>query len=70
MRTNIVIDDALVTEAMALTGIRTKRALVDQALRELIKTHKKKDLLDLAGKLTFAEDYDHKAARELRDGAD
>ena len=40
MRTNIVLDDALVTEAFALTGVRTKKELVNLALRELIVQHK------------------------------
>ncbi|MBM4041131.1 MAG: type II toxin-antitoxin system VapB family antitoxin [Planctomycetes bacterium] len=36
MRTNIVLDDQLVEQAMQLTGIRTKRALVEEALRTLV----------------------------------
>jgi Arc/MetJ family transcription regulator len=36
MRTNIEIDDQLMTRAMELTGLRTKRAVVDAALRALI----------------------------------
>ena len=36
-RTNIEIDDALVTEAMHLTGSRTKREVVDVALRRLVE---------------------------------
>ena len=35
-RTNIVLDDALVERAMRLTGARTKREVVDIALRRLI----------------------------------
>jgi Arc/MetJ family transcription regulator len=37
MRTNIEIDDALLAEAMALTGEPTKRATVEAALRTLIR---------------------------------
>ena len=36
-RTNIEIDDALVEKAMHLTGARTKREVVDIALRRLIE---------------------------------
>lgn len=36
MRTNIVLDDCLVKEAMRLTKSRTKREVVDRALRELV----------------------------------
>lgn len=70
MRTNIVLDDELIEEATRLTGIRTKRELVDTALRELIRTKRKKSLFDLAGKIDFADDYDYKAVRELRYGTD
>jgi Arc/MetJ family transcription regulator len=70
MRTNIVLDDALVNEAFALTGVRTKKELVNLALRELIAQRRKKDLLDLAGKLEFADDFDHKALRHMRNDPD
>ena len=64
MRTNIVLNDELVDEAARLTGITTKKDLVDEALRVLISTRKRKNLLDLAGKIQFAPGYDHKALRE------
>ena len=70
MRTNIVLDDALVSEAFALTGARTKKELVNLALRELISQRRKKNLLDLAGKLEFADGYDHKALRDTRGDTD
>lgn len=66
MRTNIVLDDDLVSEAFTLTGVRTKKELVNLALRELVAHRKKKDLLDLAGKIEFSSDFDHKALRSLR----
>ncbi|HEC13674.1 MAG TPA: type II toxin-antitoxin system VapB family antitoxin [Acidiferrobacteraceae bacterium] len=68
MRTNIVLDDNLVKEAFALTHVRTKKALVDLALRELIRAKKKKNLLELSGRLEFQPDYDHKEIRTMRDG--
>jgi Arc/MetJ family transcription regulator len=37
MRTNVVINDDLLREAMSLTGVRTKRALIEEALRTLIE---------------------------------
>ncbi len=70
MRTNIVLDDELVQQASALTGITVKRELVNLALHELIKIKRKKNLFDLAGQIEFADDFDYKAMRELRDGAD
>ncbi len=66
MRTNIVIDDDLVRQAMALTGARTKREAVHVALSDLVERRKRKNLLDLAGEIEFAPDFDHKVWRELR----
>jgi len=43
MRTNIVLDKALVERAQELTGIKTKRAVVDEALRVLIRLHEQAD---------------------------
>jgi Arc/MetJ family transcription regulator len=37
MRTNIEIDDALLAEAMKVTGQRTKKATVEEALREIVR---------------------------------
>ncbi len=70
MRANVVLDDSLVNEALSLTGVSTKRELLTLALRELVARRKQKDLLDLAGQLEFADDFDHKALRELRHGLD
>lgn len=64
MRTNIVLDEDLVKEATELTGIKTKRELVRRALEILIKTHKRKNLLELNGKIQFAPGFDYKALRE------
>ena len=67
MRTNIVLDDDLVAEAMRLTGIKTKRELVRRALEAFIRQKKRKSLLDLKGKIEFDPDYDHKALRGDRE---
>ena len=60
MRTNVVLDDRLVEEAFTLTTARTKRQLLDEALREFIRVRRKKDLFDLTGKLRLSDDYDPK----------
>ncbi|MEZ5536314.1 MAG: type II toxin-antitoxin system VapB family antitoxin [Thiolinea sp.] len=70
MRTNIVLNDELVSEAISLTGASTKRELIDMALRELIRSRRKKNLFDLAGKIELADGYDHKAAREMKRATD
>ena len=66
MRTNIELDDDLIEEARRLTGIKTKRELVQEALKTLIEHRKRKNLLDLAGKIEFAPGYDYKALRRER----
>jgi Arc/MetJ family transcription regulator len=64
MRTNIVLDDALMEEAMTLSGVKTKKELVSKALQEFITTRKRLNLLDLDGKIDFSKNYDHKSLRE------
>ena len=66
MRTNIVLDDDLIEEAARLSGIRTKKDLVHEALRVFIAAKRRKSLLDLAGKIEFAPGYDYKALRQDR----
>ena len=51
MRTNIVLDDDLVAEASRLSGIKTKKDLVAEALRVFIAAKKRRNLLDLRGKI-------------------
>jgi len=64
MRTNIVLDDALVEEAMILSGAKTKKEVISNALREFVITRKRLSLLDLDGKIDFSDAYDHKTLRE------
>ena len=64
MRTNIDLDDHLMEEAFRLTNLRTKKDLVNFALKELIRHHKKRNLLDLSGKIQFSDNYDYKSTRE------
>jgi Arc/MetJ family transcription regulator len=66
MRTNIVLDEGLVAEGLKLTGAKTRKELVNQALRELVENRKRRNLLDLAGKIRFTDKYDYKRAREGR----
>lgn len=50
MRTNIDIDDALLREAMEVTGLRTKKATVEEALRRMLQTDRRRQALrDLQG---------------------
>jgi Arc/MetJ family transcription regulator len=63
MRTNIVLDEQLVADAMKLSGVKTKREVVELALRRLVSSAKQKDILDLVGQDMIAPDYDVRAAR-------
>jgi len=46
MRTNIELDDVLVKKAMKITRITTKKALINKALEELIKSNSRKGMLE------------------------
>lgn len=50
MRTNIDIDDELLAKAMAATGLTTKKATVEEALRRLVRRRERLDALaDMSG---------------------
>jgi len=53
MRTNIVLDDTLVAQALALTGVSTKKEVVNLALCELVGSYKARGLQ----KQLFIESY-------------
>lgn len=63
MRTNIVLDDQLVHEALQLTGLKTKRELILQALKEMVENRKRLNLRDLKGSGGLRTDYDYKTLR-------
>ena len=58
MRTNVVIDDELIAEAMRLTDIRTKRQVIDTALRTLVRLRRQRELLTLEGAIDWEGDLD------------
>jgi Arc/MetJ family transcription regulator len=49
MRTNIDIDEATMGELLKRTGLKTKREVVDRALKKLLQLEKQKDILQLRG---------------------
>ncbi|WP_040627079.1 type II toxin-antitoxin system VapB family antitoxin [Mucilaginibacter paludis] len=51
MRTNIDINDGLLLKAQKLSGIKTKKAIVEKALQLLIQLESQKKILDLWGKV-------------------
>jgi len=58
MRTNIVLDDDLIQRAQQLTGIKTKREVVREALRVLILLREQAEIRTLRGKLHWEGDLD------------
>lgn len=60
-RTNIVLDDALLSQAMAKARVTTKKAAVEAALRAYVRKPDYSGLLALQGSDVLADDYDPKA---------
>ena len=56
MRTNIVIDDELMNEAMTLSQIKTKKAVVETGLKLLVQIKKQEKIKSLRGKLKWDGD--------------
>ncbi len=56
MRTNIVLDDRLVREAMRASGLKTKRAVVEAGLRLLVQTKAQGAMRRLRGKVAWEGD--------------
>lgn len=65
MRTNIDIDDALLQEAMEVTGLTTKKATVEEALRRLVDNHRRRRAFDELKGMGWEGDLD-----EMRMGRD
>jgi Arc/MetJ family transcription regulator len=63
MRTNIVLDDRVIKQAMRIAGVKTKREAVDRALKDFVARSKQRDILDLIGQDLIARDYDVRAVR-------
>jgi Arc/MetJ family transcription regulator len=78
MKITLNLDEALINEALQLTNLTTQEELIKLALQELVRSRsgssgasrRRRNLLDLAGQIQFAPDFDHKALRETRHAAD
>lgn len=66
MPTNLAIEDKLLNEALKLSGYRTKRETVNQALLEFVTRRKQESILELAGKIDFRPDWNYKRDRQGR----
>lgn len=58
MRTNIDIDDKLMSDALKATGLKTKREAVEQGLKTLIRLRKQEEIKRFRGKLEWSGDLD------------
>ena len=63
MRTNIVIDDELMADALKATGLATKKEAVELGLKMLVRLNKQQEIRKLRGKLKWEGDLD-----EMRGG--
>lgn len=58
MRTNVVIDDKLMSRALRSSGCRTKRSAIESGLRLLVQVNGQKKLRLLKGKIAWEGDLD------------
>lgn len=58
MRTNIVIDDQLMADALSATGYKTKKEVVEQGLKLLVRWSKQQEIRKLRGKVNWEGDLD------------
>ena len=66
MATNIQLDEDLITEAQKLGNHPSKRATVEEALREYVQRRKQMEVIQLFGQIDYEERHDYKAARKHR----
>jgi len=64
MRTNIILNETLVKRALSLTGLKTKKAVVEEALHILIRLREQEEIRSLRGKLPWEGDLNE--LREAR----
>jgi Arc/MetJ family transcription regulator len=68
-RTNIVLDPRLLRQAMRLTGLETKKGVVEEALRTLVRLGDQRAIRALRGKLTWEGDLGQQREGRFVDGA-
>lgn len=78
MKITLSLDESLLKEAFQVTNLTTQEELIELALQELVRSRShvpeasqhQKNLLDLAGQVQLASDFNHKAMRATRHAAD
>ncbi len=63
MATNLAIDEELLRMALEISGLRTKKDIVNLALKEFVNRRKQMEIIDLFGKIDPDPDYDYKKGR-------
>ena len=66
MATNLAIDQELLAEAQEIGGLKTKKATVNEALREFVQRRKQLKIIELFGTIEFDPDYDYKKERQRK----
>ena len=66
MPTNLAIDDQLIEKAREVSGLKTKKAVVTQALMEYIQKRQQSKVLALFGTVDYDPAYDYKAQRKVK----
>jgi Arc/MetJ family transcription regulator len=66
MATNLAIDPELLDRAVEVSGERTKKAVVTQALREYIARREQRRVAELMGKLEWDASFVYKAERSRK----
>ena len=67
VRTNVVLDDKLVERAKELSGLKTKRAVIDDALRTYVRLREQSMIRELRGKLHWEGNLDESREGRLHD---
>jgi len=70
VRTNVVLDQQLIAEALDLTGLKTKKAVIEEALRTLTRLKRQERVRALRGQLHWEGDLDELRAGRFSDVAD
>jgi len=67
--TNLDLDETLVSKALRATGLRTKKAVVEEGLRTLIQIHEQGDVRRLRGMMQWEDPEPPPAAKKGKGGA-
>lgn len=66
MATNIELDEELLSKAMSLGGMKTKKEAVNQALLEYVQKREQLKILDFFGTVDMNPDFDYKKQRKIK----